>query len=619
MVQEISKPRHHSPRYGAKRRYRSLRDNRHHDYSKGRWRNPSPSLNGMVGQALHNGETPLFDQLCQYETLLEQGWKKVRKGRTIAARRFNGAADRVSLELYERHLEPNLRRLGYELRSGRYRPGPVSHFRLPKPGGDFRTLSVLTVKDRIAQRVALSLIEPLWERHFLPCSHAFRPERSIYTALSQVEEYYAGGWRWVVDADIESFFDRIERNRLVGLLSERLPDRRLLALLELSLNHTPALVYEPKPAPPLQNNEVGTEDEDEAEGGEPTQEPGLHTARRWLEEGLDWGMERLRGSSPPSSFSASPYYRGSSSYYATDRTRQGWSYNYDEDEDESAFANRTETRSVRRDYYAPEENSGWHKETLRRIGLDGAMLGMSLARQAMKHGLPHLPMPGGLGLVVKTGAAVGAAGTMGVWAARRWRNRPTLYELETANFRRETRLQKATSHRPESGRYADFTGGFEAPQRGIAQGSVLSPFYSNVYLHEFDRQLTTRGYKLVRFADDLLILCRSQREAFGALDEAERLLAEIGLNFKPSKTRVCPLGEGFKFLGAEFGRDGRWKPGPEGGLARSKKAAASDQTSRNWLDRARQGWLGRTVRTKPGTVQKGRRGKVEDNKAEKGK
>jgi hypothetical protein len=128
---------------------------------------------------------------------------------------------------------------------------------------------------------------------------------------------------------------------------------------------------------------------------------------------------------------------------------------------------------------------------------------------------------------------------------------------------------------------------------GIAQGSILSPLYSNIYLHEFDRQLTGLGYQLVRFADDLVILGRTEREAFKALEEAERVLAGLGLRFKATKTRVTPLTEGFQFLGAEFGPDGRWKAVP--GQAGSEGGPPS-----------RLDWLGQATRFKPGLVQRGR-------------
>jgi hypothetical protein len=259
---------------------------------------------------------------------------------------------------------------------------------------------------------------------------------------------------------------------------------------------------------------------------------------------------------------------------------------------------------------------------------------LSVARKLLKHGLPHLPH--GLGWVLRGGATLGAAGAAGAalgaasyWAFRQWRKAPTLYEVETAHFQEEAGRQRAahTSQpalsrnnaigehgvAPRSLRPGESANANQWPQpaqegRGIAQGSILSPLYSNIYLHEFDLAITARGYRLVRYADDLLILCRSQREAYRALAQAEEVLAEMGLNFKPSKTRIAPLAEGFKFLGAELGANGRWKnlPGGEPG----NPNGSLGQTNTHWLERARQSWLGRAVRTKPGIVQKGRAKKI---------
>ncbi|NVO01057.1 MAG: hypothetical protein HXX17_17235 [Geobacteraceae bacterium] len=113
------------------------------------------------------------------------------------------------MDLFERSLPQRLTNLRYQLLSGRYRPDPIVNFRLPKPGGGHRVLSILTVRDRVAQRAALNVIVPLFEPEFLPCSFGFRPDRSTRTALDEVEKVYREGYRWAVDADIEAFFDNI--------------------------------------------------------------------------------------------------------------------------------------------------------------------------------------------------------------------------------------------------------------------------------------------------------------------------------------------------------------------------------------------------------------------------
>lgn len=510
-------------------------------------------------------ENPLFDRLCRYETL-KLAWGLLRKGRTAVSRKAVGAADRISLELYERSLEANLRRLSYELRSGRYRPGPINMFQLPKPGGGHRTLTVLTVKDRVAQKAATMLLEELWEPLFLSCSFAFRPATSVQDALREVERGYTERLRWVADADIESFFDMIPRNHLAQLLSTRISDQRMLALLELWLDQIPSQkAY-------LYTN--STQPEQRVTENEPARSRKvIPSPKRLLETGLDWGIERLHESDA--------YGNGESLSYQP--YRGGWKL--DDEENETA------------DWPDPARPGkplagNLPEKALRRFGMDGATLGLSLARQALKHGLPHLP--GGLGLA---GAALGVGGAVGFWALHQ-RKRPTLYEVETAHFRQEQSQANGPTGRNFLGSYPSDL--LEDGKVGIAQGSILSPLFSNIYLHEFDRQLTWSGYQLVRYADDLVILCRTQREAFKALEEAERVLAGLGLRFKTAKTRVTPLTEGFHFLGAEFGPDGHWKKLP--GLEQTESSPPPR------LDRheaAGNGWLSLAARLKPGLAPRG--------------
>lgn len=552
------------------------------------YRSPLPSLKETISQSGKRFDTTeqttfrqetgstLFEELCRPENL-KRAWKELRSNRPAATRRFSGAIDRVSLDKFERSLESNIYRLRDDLRRKRYRPDPVIHFSLPKAGGGSRTLAVLTVKDRLVQRAVLNLIEPLFEPNFLACSYAFRPDRSREDALRQVELYYAEGWRWVVDADIEAFFDNIDRERLFNLLAERVKDRQMLALLQLWLTaHASSAPVHASPA--IQPFSTSTEaakaeirrpkrlgrtsiSEQESNGKL------AHLAQNWLEGGLDWGIARLGRDS-----SVRPRYPRRPSYYSMT--------NWDDDDEENG--------------YFPEQRPGEGKEigqyedylkneALRRLGADGAMLGLAMLKEAVRRGW----VPGTAGLVLKTGTTLGTAGAVGLLAWQKWRRKPPKAGLNTE---------------------AEFLEFYQVPpeKRGIAQGSVLSPLFSNIFLHEFDREITGRGWRLVRFADDLLILGKSEREAGQGLDEAEQVLARIGLNFKPEKTRVAKLEKGFRFLGAELDEKGHWldlapKVNPlSGGLP-------SKETEQTWLTKAGKGWLGRSVRERPGVVQRGRR------------
>lgn len=566
--------------------------------SKGRFQRPPThrllsrvNLNKLINnkQVSNNlqptDDNPLFEQLCLYETLRE-AWHTVRRGRTQSARRSTSAADRVSLEFYERHLEKNLSRLSYHLRNGSYRPRAINQFRLPKPGGGHRVLAVLTIDDRIAQRAALGLIEPLFEPDFLPTSFAYRPDRGVQAALEEVERNYANGYRYVVDGDIESFFDRIDRSRLLTLLAQKIADQRLLALLQLWLDYTPVLnaasltstvdtvIAEQK----KKKKKTGAEVEPEPPSG----------LNQLFEEGLHWGLERLGGTTR-NGRERNRY--SQSKRYSYSPPSKWWEL---EETDEDVSSDQQTYPS-----YDEEVESNYQRSLIRRIGVDGAWLGLSVARQLLKRGLPHSSGLGAIGVALGAAGAIGAGATI---ARKIARQRPSLYEVETGNYLLINGLASPA---------LETTYGETGPLRlGIAQGSVLSPFYSNVYLHDFDVQMARRGCHLVRFADDLLIMCRSQKEAFGALHTASAILRSMGLTFKPSKTRVCPIGEGFSFLGAEFGKDGLWKSPP---IAIGTRLVASEsgtatQSQASWLSRASRDWLKHTSRQKPGIIQQGKVG-----------
>ena len=98
---------------------------------------------------------------------------------------------------------------------------------------------------------------------------------------------------------------------------------------------------------------------------------------------------------------------------------------------------------------------------------------------------------------------------------------------------------------------------------GVIQGSPLSPLLANIYLHSFDKAMTRAGIRLVRYADDLLLLCRSEGRARHALRHAQKRLAILGLQFNPKKTQIAHFDDGVKFLGHVFDRDGCYQPVPD--------------------------------------------------------
>jgi retron-type reverse transcriptase len=298
----------------------------------------------------------LFEIVCDTYTL-QRAWMEVWAGRTRAARRKGAGVDGVTVADWEADWQARLRALQVGLWQGTYRPSPLLWFDIPRhssppmggieggtraggieggtrvggsEGERTRRLGIPTVTDRVAQRAVKNVLQPIWEQVFLSCSHGFRPNRSVFTAIAHVLWHQAQGLCWVVDADVEACFDTIVHHRLLAQL-DALGDGRVVDLIA-----------------------------------------------SWLE--------------------------------------------------------------------------------------------------------------------------VGAA----------------------------------------------------TPGRGVAQGAVISPLLANVYLHPFDVALVQAGLALVRYADDLVVMCASSHDARRALERVARALAALDLSLNPDKTAIVPFGPHFSFLGAQF-------------------------------------------------------------------
>jgi CRISPR-associated protein Cas1 len=247
--------------------------------------------------------------------------------------------DGVTLDDFELRVEENLRALERDLSGGVYQPAPLLAASMPKPNGGRRALAIPTVRDRVAQSGAALVVTPILDVELEAASFGFRPNRSVPHAVAQVRRYYDQGYRWVVDADIDDFFDEVDHEKLLARLRRSIPDAEFVALV-----------------------------------------------RSWI---------------------AAPLQDG--------------------------------TRLVER-------------------------------------------------------------------------------------------------------------------RRGIPQGAPISPVLGNLFLDEFDEALAARGLKLVRFADDFLVLCKRRPAAEAALEVTERLLSRLSLALDRDKTRVTDFDHGFRFLGHVFVR-----------------------------------------------------------------
>lgn len=135
-------------------------------------------------------------------------------------------------EYFARHRD----RLSQELLNGTYKPKPVKRVEIPKPGGGTRKLGIPSALDRLVQQAILRVVQRYWDQTFSEFSYGFRPGRSQHQAIQQAQKYVGSGQQWVVDLDLEKFFDRVNHDLLMALVAKRIKDKRLLKLIRAYLN-----------------------------------------------------------------------------------------------------------------------------------------------------------------------------------------------------------------------------------------------------------------------------------------------------------------------------------------------------------------------------------------------
>ncbi len=170
----------------------------------------------------------LIDKVAAGEGL-RAAFRKVERNRGAAG------VDHVTGEMYAVHLEANIGKLSRSLLDGTYRPQAIQRRWIPKVGGKERRPGIPTVRDRVVQTALRNVLEPIFERDFAAMSYGFRPGRGGHDALRAVEEALSAGQTWVVDADLQKFFDTLSHAVLMKEVRRKVADGRVLGLVEAFL------------------------------------------------------------------------------------------------------------------------------------------------------------------------------------------------------------------------------------------------------------------------------------------------------------------------------------------------------------------------------------------------
>jgi RNA-directed DNA polymerase len=170
----------------------------------------------------------LMEEVCGRENC-KQALARVR------ANKGSAGMDGMTVQQLPEHLKQQWPAIREQLLGGTYEPQPVRRVEIPKPDGGIRKLGIPTVLDRFIQQAVMQVLQRRWDRTFSEHSYGFRPGRSAHQAVEQAQKYVAEGYRWVVDLDLEKFFDRVNHDRLMAKIAERVGDKRLLKLIRAFL------------------------------------------------------------------------------------------------------------------------------------------------------------------------------------------------------------------------------------------------------------------------------------------------------------------------------------------------------------------------------------------------
>lgn len=178
-----------------------------------------------------NPDTESPAATCQLMEEIVSGENMRRALKRVRSNKGSAGVDGMTVEALVPHLVEHWPRYREQLLAGTYRPQPVKQVLIPKPDGGQRMLGVPTVMDRLIQQAVLQVLQPQWDPTFSEHSYGFRPGRSAHQAVAAAQQIIAEGHGWVVDIDLEKFFDRVNHDILMSRVARRVSDKRVLKLI----------------------------------------------------------------------------------------------------------------------------------------------------------------------------------------------------------------------------------------------------------------------------------------------------------------------------------------------------------------------------------------------------
>jgi len=209
----------------------------------------TPTAKHMSESPANNNDEQLMEEVCERENCL-RAYKRVK------ANKGSPGIDGITVGKLPGYLKEHWPAIRVQLLEGTYKPQPVKRVEIPKPDGGVRKLGIPTVLDRMVQQAVMQVLQGRWDAEFSEHSHGFRPGRSAHQAVAEAQRYVAEGKRWVVDLDLEKFFDRVNHDKLMAAVARRVADKRMLKLIRAFLT-----------AGVMENGLVGPVEEGTPQGG----------------------------------------------------------------------------------------------------------------------------------------------------------------------------------------------------------------------------------------------------------------------------------------------------------------------------------------------------------------